>query len=299
MKSSTQSSQSFRLSCRRPLSPARSGFTLIELLVVIAIISLLAAILFPAFGRARENGRRSTCQSNLKQLGLCFSEYVQDYDERMPMCQYAAPSYWTSSLQPYLKNNQILRCPSDTRGPVGPYTIVSYAVNENFGGVYPPVYSTGFMMSRLKAASSTILVFEIGGVPVDTTRWDHGAGGGNPPNNLFLSPTSAGWRIATYPCPTGGHDGGCGPFLNVGGTGIDIATYNYATGNMGSRGPLNGGPRHFQGANYLEADGHVKFALPEKISTGLTAANVTDTQGATTAAGSGALTGYQLTFSTN
>ena len=50
-------------------SRRRDAFTLIELLVVIAIIAILAAILFPVFARARENARKSTCQSNLKQLG--------------------------------------------------------------------------------------------------------------------------------------------------------------------------------------------------------------------------------------
>src|SRR3954469_18418003 len=60
----------------------KSGFTLIELLVVIAIIAILAAILFPVFGRARENARRSSCQSNLKQMGLAMLQYTQDYDER-------------------------------------------------------------------------------------------------------------------------------------------------------------------------------------------------------------------------
>src|SRR5687767_6194063 len=63
----------------------KSGFTLIELLVVIAIIAILAAILFPVFARARENARRASCQSNLKQVGLGFVQYTQDYDERYPM----------------------------------------------------------------------------------------------------------------------------------------------------------------------------------------------------------------------
>src|SRR5438093_3030967 len=58
----------------------QQGFTLIELLVVIAIIAILAAILFPVFARARENARRASCQSNLKQIGLGMEQYKQDYD---------------------------------------------------------------------------------------------------------------------------------------------------------------------------------------------------------------------------
>jgi prepilin-type N-terminal cleavage/methylation domain-containing protein len=64
------------------------GFTLIELLVVIAIIAILAAILFPVFARARENARRASCQSNLKQMALASAQYTQDYDERL------APGYF-------------------------------------------------------------------------------------------------------------------------------------------------------------------------------------------------------------
>lgn len=60
------------------------GFTLIELLIVISIIALLAAILFPVFARARESARRAACQSNLKQIGMGVMQYTQDYDEMYP-----------------------------------------------------------------------------------------------------------------------------------------------------------------------------------------------------------------------
>jgi prepilin-type N-terminal cleavage/methylation domain-containing protein len=60
----------------------RKGFTLIELLVVIAIIAILAAILFPVFAKAREKARQSSCLSNIKQIGLAFLQYCQDYDEK-------------------------------------------------------------------------------------------------------------------------------------------------------------------------------------------------------------------------
>ncbi len=63
---------------------ARRGFTLVEMLIVIAVIGLLAAILFPVFGRVRETGRRTACSNNLKQLGLAFTQYRQDNNGRFP-----------------------------------------------------------------------------------------------------------------------------------------------------------------------------------------------------------------------
>lgn len=91
-----------------------NGFTLIELLMVIATIAILAAILFPVLARARENARRATCQSNLKQLGLGTAQYVQDYDERYPLYDGGNPATtgWGRAVQPYVKNFQVFKCPS-------------------------------------------------------------------------------------------------------------------------------------------------------------------------------------------
>jgi prepilin-type N-terminal cleavage/methylation domain-containing protein/prepilin-type processing-associated H-X9-DG protein len=95
----------------------RTGFTLIELLVVIAIIAILAAILFPVFARAREKARQSSCLSNVKQIALGTMMYAQDYDEMLPQTRYKHPpnetvKHWYVALEPYLKNEQILICPS-------------------------------------------------------------------------------------------------------------------------------------------------------------------------------------------
>jgi prepilin-type N-terminal cleavage/methylation domain-containing protein/prepilin-type processing-associated H-X9-DG protein len=106
----------------------KRGFTLIELLVVIAIISILAAILFPVFARARENARRASCLSNLKQLGLAVMQYTQDNDERMPPGSTSNSTYtlpngtvranstmlWYHMIYPYLKSSQIMNCPSES-----------------------------------------------------------------------------------------------------------------------------------------------------------------------------------------
>jgi prepilin-type N-terminal cleavage/methylation domain-containing protein/prepilin-type processing-associated H-X9-DG protein len=105
----------------------RQGFTLIELLVVIAIIAILAAILFPVFAQAREKARQSSCLSNCRQIGTALTMYRQDWDGKGPFSgwPYSKGRFnvhdgnsdyeldWQFTIQPYLKNIQLLRCPSD------------------------------------------------------------------------------------------------------------------------------------------------------------------------------------------
>ena len=172
-----------------------SAFTLIELLVVIAIIAILAAILFPVFARARENARRSSCQSNLKQIGLGILQYNQDYDEKFPASRLGGSIIfgvnsntafpWQMAVQPYVKSTQLFTCPSHTAGgtvdwswdtpTAGPTNKinVSYVANGTgntfystaWGGVQPMNQQGaggGIALAQIKSSSQLILVGERG-----------------------------------------------------------------------------------------------------------------------------------------
>lgn len=116
----------------------RRGFTLIELLVVIAIISILAAIAFPAFARAKASAKQSSCLSNLSQVGRGMLLYMADYDDVFPQAVDASDRYatqiwspkpeWQAQiaqmpmmhevLQPYVKSKELFHCPADSGSAV-------------------------------------------------------------------------------------------------------------------------------------------------------------------------------------
>jgi prepilin-type N-terminal cleavage/methylation domain-containing protein/prepilin-type processing-associated H-X9-DG protein len=159
------------------LHRSKSAFTLVELLVVIAIIAILASILFPVIGRARENSRRSSCQSNLKQIGLAFLQYTQDYDEAYPLTSFGANNIsWTNGAQAYMKSIQLFRCPSDNtpvwndavypgnivNGTPANYFTTSYLMNAWMAGT-----NKYTRQSAIQSTSKVILITESSGVGRD------------------------------------------------------------------------------------------------------------------------------------
>ena len=157
------------------------GFTLIELLVVIAIIAILAAILFPVFGRARENARKSSCQSNLKQLGLCLTMYSQDYDE-LAVPAAVGELRWPQVLAPYMKMRGFVICPSADYGTStsfgityqqavdNPNGIISGATYDYVYGLYP---SYGYNFAYLSPHKDCAQGFD------STGTWTSGSTTGN------------------------------------------------------------------------------------------------------------------------
>lgn len=122
------------------------AFTLIELLVVIAIIAILAAILFPVFAQAREQARKISCLSNIKQLGTAIAMYTQDYDENIVLdCTTDNQTFfdtWQDLVQPYAKNYAIVICPdSPYQDSANVQTDFQYWMSY---GIFPTAASLGY-----------------------------------------------------------------------------------------------------------------------------------------------------------
>ncbi|MDR3710906.1 MAG: DUF1559 domain-containing protein [Capsulimonadaceae bacterium] len=238
----------------------KAGFTLIELLVVIAIIAILAAILFPVFATAREKARQSSCASNLKQLGIAFIQYEQDYDDSFPSspgsatnttCGITATSCsngWAGRLYTYVKSVGVYNCPDDTTQAGATTYVLSYSYNSNLSlGGYPTSDPrlAGPQVSTLTAPASTVCLYE--------SRLN---------NNTTIDVTNASELLS--PATNGNTE--------AGGTGM-----SFQTGTMGNPGALGWyqAPRHTGNANYLLCDGHVKWLTSTSVCAGYSASAAT------------------------
>jgi prepilin-type N-terminal cleavage/methylation domain-containing protein/prepilin-type processing-associated H-X9-DG protein len=278
----------------------RKAFTLIELLVVIAIIAIIAAILFPVFARARENARRASCQSNMKQLGLGLLQYAQGYDEALPVGAYSlglSPAEksdsqvvltgvgWGEEIFPYVKSAQVYKCPSDSFKT----SALSYAYNADI-----PTLSTGRgKLASFNATSKTVVLFEMMSSSATSPDFTNGT--------TMLFPSGNGWSTCNK---WNGYNAGGYPTSNS-----DWNAWEYQTGAMGGR-DSSGKQffysdaanttlwpgRHLDGSNFLFADGHVKWLKGSAVSSGDPSASAAAVQGASTAAGTGDAT-YAVTFS--
>jgi prepilin-type processing-associated H-X9-DG protein len=208
------------------------------LLVVIAIIAILAAILFPVFARARENARRASCQSNLKQIGLGVMQYTQDYDELLPRHFYAGNGTdtdpkWVDVIQPYVKSTQLFTCPSDSQG------------NRDY--VFPPA-------NRVTPNND-----KTGSYGWNNAYWDGNSG----VPGVVASGLGNGPALSSVDAPATTIM--AGDFQNGGGN-VDIAWQNIASTNAAGFVDAGASPprladiraRHLDTAVMLFADGHVK-----------------------------------------
>ena len=236
----------------------RGGFTLIELLVVIAIIAILAAILFPVFAKVRENARRTACLSNMKQLGLAFTQYNQDADEKFPDSKFYGRG-WASKIYPYVQSTGVYLCPddSDPQNAADPlngvnesrlaYVISGYVAQSYMGGT-----SGGLSLAQLVAPASSVLLYE-------TDSLSDGGG------NLYVGFNKFSTDIVadTYDSGAGycTHSGGDAPpatqrHMKGGPAGVFFSTSPDAAGF--TDGSLN----------WLCCDGHAKFVDWVKVSNG-------------------------------
>ncbi|RYX83408.1 DUF1559 domain-containing protein [bacterium] len=213
-----------------------NGFTLIELLVVIAIIAILAAILFPVFARARENARRASCQSNMRQIGLANLQYAQDYDEIYCAAYHSGPyAAFNQLLQPYVKSTQVFRCPSDA----APDSAISPTWSA-YNGVAP--FHTSYAANvRLGRDNAEQLHLAAVAQPATTVFFTDA--GSRPDANAATNPQ-------TWPAKTMA-------------TLLDTCGYSLVNGtNVDWAGPT---PRHLETCTVGFADGHVKAMRTDKF----------------------------------
>ena len=245
-----------------------------EMAVVVAVIGIIAAILLPVFASVRENGRRTACLSNERQVGMAMMLYVADNGETFPSGKISPCDCWVSQVRPYVRDDALFRCPSDRSDlPSGDATlVVSYGMNKGLGWTRSAstIGMAGQGLSDLTASARTVLFFEVENSGVTPT---------NAPHMIDGSATGdAGLDGSAF---SDGQGGMVSDPTYPNGSGIGAGQLRYATGDIGGR-PLNGAtkdgrpigrgstPRHAGGSDYVACDGHAVWLRPETVSGGET-----------------------------
>ncbi len=155
-------------------------FTLIELLTVISIITLLSALLMPAFGKAQKQAYKVSCINNLRQLGLAFIQYASDYKHHLPM-QNSADVYahggtnWTRYTYDYYGDVNLLKCPASLQDAPKPTVEGFHAYDGNYGWNFSGTQGKMGPITRIGKPSECYLVFDSGDpcVMYWTNKWDN------------------------------------------------------------------------------------------------------------------------------
>jgi prepilin-type processing-associated H-X9-DG protein len=213
-------------------------------LVVVSIIALLAAILFPVFARARENARRASCQSNMKQIALGIRQYAQDFDNVLPPFNAVGSDGigWAAGIQPYLKSTQVLQCPSDTRGSDSNPANIGY--NDYWYNHFLN-YDSSSTTASFKPRHEADIPF-----PANTLLNGDGNGDGTQSNGTSLAD-----------CNSNSTCGAGKAYYKMKGEG----TWGWFDLNV-VKTPRTHVTKHFNGANYSFVDGHVKWLSAESLS---------------------------------
>ena len=248
-----------------------SGFTLIELLVVIAIIAILAAILFPVFAQAREKARQSSCSSNMKQMALSVLQYAQDYDECYPngLQDGWYEQSWSYNVQPYMKNVDVFRCPSDS----GAGEPIRYGTDDYSWAGPRMSYAANGLIAWDGSANANFGIMTIAQSWVKDFGVQTMANVGRPADTIMIAERASVYPTKdTSPGSTYRFGPGC---MITGNTGWDVYApqaipdgSRAATTNQYNPAGKNGAvtPIHSGMGNFAFADGHVKAMKPEQTN---------------------------------
>ena len=224
-------------------SKLRRGFNLWELLAVMGMIAVGAALLWPRLARVHPSGNNSTCQNNLKQIGLGFKQYINDYTERYPLIvvteatgtTHTPPYGWADALQPYVKNTKFMQCPTDTtegNADSSQPNFSDYWYNANFNRKIPRVGTvifSGANESMFGSTTQTIMAGDGGNtnkLPTFDARYNQCGDGNSLTRRNQICVGARMVKLGIYPA-------------------ADI---------------------HLKGANFLFADGHIKWLQSKTAS---------------------------------